>query len=70
MTRSGNVILMVANCEKFMSLFRPGQFLKPGVTLEQLEGMALAQSDNGTKPGRSCFSSWTTEAEIGPEIFC
>ena len=32
--------------EKFKSLFRPGQYLKPGVTLEQLERRALAQSDN------------------------
>ena len=32
--------------EKFKSLSRPGQYLKPGVTLEQLEKMALAQSDN------------------------
>jgi hypothetical protein len=33
-------------CEKFRSLFRPEQFLNPGVTLEHLERTDLAQSDN------------------------
>lgn len=50
----------------------PGSICEAGVTLERLEKVGLAQSDNEAAEQlnplrKSCFSFWTTKAANGPE---
>lgn len=54
--------------EKFTSLSCPERFLKPGVTLDHLNQIALSKSDNEAaeqmnKARDSLFQSWTARLE-------